>query len=401
MLKFFYKAKQSDGMIVNGTLDGTDEGEVRIKLRARNLIPLQVQEVGGQAKALVNKEAISARELQIFTRQFSTLVNAGIPIVDALKMLGEGKRNPVLKSVAIRVRQSIEGGRRLADSMAAYPGVFDRLYVNMVHAGEEAGILDGILGRLAVYLEKSEKIKKQVKGALVYPAGIIVVAVLVISGILIFIMPKFKELYASSGHELPALTQFVMNFSDFLVKKWMQLLVGIVGSGLTLRWYLRTPAGREQFDHISIQIPLFGDLIQKSSVARMSRTMATMLSSGVTVVDALDIASKTSGNRVIEEALVRSKESVLSGKALAVPLMREAVIPDMVTQMINIGEKSGTMDTMFGKIADFYEEDVEAAVSTLTSLIEPILMVILGGVIAVLVLAMYMPIFNMASMGGG
>lgn len=400
MPKFFYKAKTADGTIVNGTMDGMDEGEARVKMRAKGLIPLQMLQQGGPSKAAVHKEKVDTRELQIFTRQFSTLINAGIPIVDSLRMLGEGKRNPVLKTVTNSVRTSIESGRRLADAMAAYPGVFDRLYINMVHAGEEAGILDGILGRLAIYMDKSEKIKKQVKSALVYPAGIIVVSLLVISAILIFIIPKFRELYAASGKELPFLTQMVCNLSDYLIKSWWKLAIFIAGVILGIRAYIQTPAGQEEFDRIIIVTPLFGDLIQKSAVARMCRTMSTMLSSGVTVIDALDIAAKTSGNRVVEEALVRAKDSVTAGRALAQPLMREKIIPDMVTQMIAIGEKSGTMDVMFGKVADFYEEDVENAVKGLTALIEPILMVFLGGAIAVLVLAMYLPIFNIATVAG-
>ena len=396
MAKFFYKAKSSAGSVMTGTIEAVDEGEARVRLRSKNLIPISLLMTGGNSIKKVNSHKVDSRDLQVFTRQFSTLIDAGIPIVDALRMLGEGKRNPILKEVAVKVRISIEGGKRLADAMSAYPGVFDRLYVNMVHAGEEAGILDGILGRLAIYLEKSEKIKKQVKGALVYPVTIIIVSSIVIAAILIFIIPKFQDLYKSTGRELPELTQQVINFSGFLKRRWWVVLSGAFGGIYLLRSYVQTPAGQEEFDRFIIHAPIFGDLVQKSSIARLSRTMATMLSSGVTVVDALDISAKTSGNRVIEEALTRAKDSVESGRPLASPLNREKVIPEMVTQMISIGEKSGTMDVMFGKIADFYEEDVEAAVKGVTSLIEPLLMVFLGVAIATLVLAMYLPIFSMA-----
>jgi len=400
--KFNYQARGQGGKTVNGQMDATDEAEVRVKLRAKNLNPVKVAIVGGsQATKLANtNKKVKSRELQIFTRQFSTLVNAGIPIVDALKILGEGRRNPVLQEAAIKVRQSIEGGRRLGESMAQFPGIFDRLYVNMVRAGEEAGILDGILDRLAIYLEKSQKIKNQVRGAMVYPSAIVFVAGAVVTVILVFVIPKFQELYSSAGKTLPALTQMVVNLSQFMIHKWYILIGGLGGGGYLLYAYLQSAEGKEEFDKILIAFPVVGDLIQKSCMARMSRTLATLLGSGVGVIDALEIASRTAGNHVIEEALLRSKESVTAGKPLAAPLAREPIIPEMVTQMISIGEKSGTMDVMFGKIADFYEDDVETAVKAMTSMIEPLLMVVLGGAIAFLVLAMYLPIFDMASLSG-
>jgi type IV pilus assembly protein PilC len=269
----------------------------------------------------------------------------------------------------------------------------------MVRAGEEAGILDGILGRLSIYMEKSEKIKGQVKGALAYPLIIIIVAIIVVSGILVFIIPKFQDLYANSGKALPALTQAVVNLSQFITHKWYVIIGSIVAGAYLLYMYAQSPDGRRDLDNAMIVTPLIGDVIQKSSIARMSRTLSTLLSSGVSVIDALEIAASTAGNRVIEEALIRSKESVIAGRPLAAPLSQEKMIPDMVTQMISIGEKSGTMDTMFGKIADFYEDEVESSIKVMTSMIEPILMVVLGGIIAFLVLAMYLPIFDIASLG--
>jgi len=398
-----YQARAANGQVQSGQIDGADESEVRIKLRSKNLTPIRVIGSGTSAvnRNLNADKKVGSRDLQIFTRQFSTLVNAGIPIVDALKMLGEGRRNPILKEAANKVRESIEGGKRLGDSMMLYPGIFTRFYVNMVKAGEEAGILDGILNRLSIYLEKSEKIKKQVKGAMVYPAVIILVAVGVVTAILVFIIPKFQELYKSSGKDLPALTQMVVSLSEAMTEKWYLFLLGIIGVPYLLFQYIQTAEGKEQFDRFAIQVPVFGELIQKASIARMTQTLATLLSSGVSVVDALEIAAKTSGNAVIEEALLRSKEAVITGKSLTAPLAREPMIPEMVTQMVAIGEKSGTMDVMFGKVADFYEDDVENAVKAMTSLIEPLLMVVLGGVIAFLVLAMYLPIFDLASTAGG
>lgn len=405
MPKFFFQAKAANGQVQTGQMDGSDEAEIRVKLKAKNLNPVRIVAQNPNAKKNTQQTGffapkVSSQELQIFTRQMSTLVNAGIPIVDALKMMGEGKRNPVLKDAANRVRESIEAGKRLGDAMASQSHVFDRLYINMIRAGEEAGILDGILDRLAIYMEKSEKIKKQIKGALFYPVAIIFVAIMVVTCILVFVIPKFQDLYKKSGKELPALTQLVITLSDFLIQKWYIAGAIAVAVPWGLIIWTQTAEGKEFLDRTLIRMPVFGELIQKSSVARMARTLSTLLSSGVSVVDALEIASRTAGNRVIEEALMRSKESVTSGRALAAPLSKEPMIPEMVSQMIKIGEQSGTLDVMFAKVADFYEDDVENAVKAVMSLIEPILMVVLGGIIAVLVLAMYLPIFDMASTTG-
>lgn len=405
MARYMYQAKAANGTLSTGQIEASSEADAQNRLKAKNLTPLRLLKTAGGATKPNQPSAFGGRvdtkELQIFTRQFSTLINAGIPIVDSLKILSEGKRNPLIKETAARIKESIEGGKRLGDAMSLHPLVFDRFYVNMVRAGEEAGILDGILNRMSIYLEKSEKLKKQIKGAMTYPTAIIGISALVVSGILVFIIPEFQKLYQSAGKELPAVTQIVINMSETMTQRWYLVLAAMIGGPMGLIYYYRTPEGKDTMDRILIKSPLFGDLIQKSSVARMTRTLSTLLSSGVSVVEALDIAAKTSGNAVIEEALVRSKESVIAGKPLASPLAKEAMIPDMVTQMIAIGERSGTMDQMLGKIADFYEDDVENAVKALTSLIEPLLMVVLGGIIAFLVVAMYLPIFDLATVAGG
>lgn len=404
MARFMYQAKNPTGKLQMGQMEALDEADLRNKLRQQNLMVVRVLQAAGSSapsKGFSFQGHVSSKDLQIFTRQFATLINSGIPVVDSLKMLGEGKRNPQIKEAATKVRLAIESGKRLGDGMASVPLVFDRFYVNMVRAGEEAGILDGILSRLAIYMEKSEKIKKQVKGAMVYPVTVIFVAIIVVSAILVFVIPKFQELYKGAGKELPAITQLVVAASEFLIHKWYIMIgIAIAVPWGAMAWY-RTDEGRATCDRIFIKLPIFGDLIQKSAVARMTRTLSTLLSSGVGVIEALEIASRTAGNKVIEDALVRCKESVISGKPLAAPLAKEPMIPDMVTQMISIGEQSGSMDTMLGKIADFYEDDVENAVKTMTSMIEPLLMVFLGGTIAVLVLAMYLPIFNMAEVSTG
>ncbi len=403
MPRFSYQAKNSTGRFYSGQIDASSEADAKVRLKNKDLNVVRLAEVVSlnKRKSIDETKKINTKDLQIFTRQFSTLLNAGIPIVDCLKILGEGRRHSVLKEVINKIKESIEGGKSLGESMAVYPGVFDRLYVNMVRAGEEAGILDNILDRLSVYMEKTQKIKHQVKGALAYPVIIIIVAFVVIAGMLIFIIPKFQEMYASAGKKLPGLTQMVINISEFVIYKYHVLTIGLLGIGYMIYAYFQTPEGRKEWDRLLIGTPLIGDVIQKTSIARMSRTLSTLLNSGIGVVDALEIASRTSGNIVIEQALLRSKEYVIAGRPLAVPLSKERVIPGMVSQMISIGERSGTLDFMLGKVADFYEDDVEAAIKTMTSLVEPILMVFLGGIIAILVLAMYLPIFDMASLSGG
>ncbi|MFZ4405059.1 MAG: type II secretion system F family protein, partial [Pseudobdellovibrionaceae bacterium] len=311
-------------------------------------------------------------------------------------ILSEGLRPGLLKDASSKVKNLIETGKRLAEAMSAVPNVFDRLYVNMIKAGEEAGVLDVILQRLAAYMEKSEKIKGQVKGAMIYPVLIIAVAFIVITGILVFIIPKFQEFYSSAGTAPPALTQMVVNLSHSLVARWYVYIGVVIAIPIALSQYASTKEGRETLDKILIFFPVIGEVIQKSSLARLSRTLSTLLSSGVGLIEAIEISARTSGNFVIEQALLRCKESVMIGRTFTSPLTKEKAFPAMVVQMISIGEQSGTLDVMLGKIADFYEDEVETAVKAMTSLIEPMLMVFLGGVIAVLVVAMYLPIFSMA-----
>jgi len=407
MPKFNYQAKNIAGQVTQGEIEGGSETEVRNKLQQMNMQVLKVvPKVAVAARATPQISVgffaprVNTKDMQIFTRQFATLINAGIPVVDALKILGEGLRPGLLRESAQKVKSSIETGRRLSDSMALIPNVFDRLYCNMIQAGEEAGILDGILNRLATYMEKNEKIKSQVKGAMIYPIVIIAVAILVISGILVFIIPKFTEFFASAGKEPPMLTQVVVALSRALIKHWYLFLAGIVGGPILFMNYIQTSGGKDVWETFCFKAPILGELVSKQSLARLTRTLSTLLGSGVGLIDAIEIASRTSGNIVIEKALLRCKEAVMQGKPFAFPLSKDKTFPMMVTQMISIGEQSGTLDVMLGKIADFYEDEVENAVKALTSLIEPLLMVFLGGVIAVLVIAMYLPIFNMADVIG-
>jgi type IV pilus assembly protein PilC len=405
MAKFSYQAKNLNGQMTNGEIEATNETEVRTRLRQMHLEVVRVNSKGlgnfgpkGANSFFVSK--VKVKDLQIFTRQFATLINSGIPVVDALKILSEGLRSGILKDAALKVKKSIESGKKLSDSMSQVPNVFDRFYANMVHAGEEAGILDGILGRLATYMEKNEKVKAQVKGALVYPAVIVVVAIIVIAAILVFIIPKFQEFFAQGGKEPPWLTQMVVALSDTMIKFWYVLVGSAIATPFAIKSYISTPAGKAAFETFLFRAPIFGEIVRKSAVARMTRTLGTLLSSGVGLIEAIEIASRTAGNVVVERSLIRCKDSVMQGKPFAQPLSKDKVFPDMVVQMIAVGEQSGTLDNMLNKIADFYEDEVETAVKALTSLIEPLLMVVLGGIIAVLVIAMYLPIFSMAGNAG-
>jgi len=410
MANFNYQARTINGNIVKGKIQASDEADAKIKLRAKQLVVVNITiSTAEVAKGSDFEEAlqrllaprIDTKELKIFTRQFSTLINAGISIADALRILSEGPVSVLLKDALIHIRGSIDMGRRLSDSMLKHERVFDSLYCNMIRAGEEAGIIDTILLRLSQYIEKNEKIKSQVKGALVMPVIILIVAFCVITGIIVFIIPKFQEFYTGSGKALPALTQMIVDLSILVRTKWYVFILALGGIiGLT-SYYVSTPDGKNNLDILLIKAPVFGPVVQKSSVARMTRTLSTLLSSGIGLIEAIDIASRTSGNYVIEKALRDCKESVMVGKPFYVPLSRQKEIPQMVGQMVGIGEQSGSLDIMLAKIADFYEEDVENAVRAMTSMIEPLMMIFLGGAIAVILVAMYLPIFNLGDTIGG
>jgi type IV pilus assembly protein PilC len=405
MAKYFYQARHMAGGLKSGVVEAANEQDARVRLRAMKLEPVRLVQSSGDKKtnslALFGSQSVSPKELQVLTRQLATLINAGIPVVDGLKILIDGSTNLGLKESLSQVKADIETGKRFSTALASHPKIFDRLYCNLVEAGEEAGILDQILTRLSTYLEKNEKIKRQVKGALVLPSVIIVFSALVIAGILVFVVPKLQEVFKQGGKELPALTQMVVNASEFLTQHWMLIIAVMISTPLAIIQYAKTEEGKKIFDGLMLRIPLFGDLILRSSVARMTRTLSTLLSSGVGLIESIEIAARTSGNYTLEAALLRTKEQVLQGRPFAVPLSREKVIPGMVTQMVAIGEQSGAVDQMLGKIADFYEDEVENAVKALTSMIEPLLMVVLGCIIAFLVVAMYLPVFSLGDAIGG
>ena len=404
MATFIYQARSINGKVTKGRIDAKDEPDARIKLRSKQMIPLKLtlaireaKKRGDMEEALFQMFApkITTKELKLFTRQFATLINSGINIADSLRILSEGTISHILKEALLEIRASIEMGKRLSDSMVIHNRVFDSLYCNMVRAGEEAGIIDAILLRLSSYIEKNERLRNQVKSALVMPGVILAVAFLVINGILIFIIPKFKEIYEGSGKALPALTEMILKISEALRSKWYVIAVIIGGAVGGTIYYIKTPEGKKNFDIFLIRAPLIGDVVQKSAVARMTRTLSTLLGSGINLLDAIDIAAKTSGNWVIEKALTECRDSVTVGKPFHVPLSRQRDLPVLVGQMVGIGEQSGALDSMLAKVADFYEEEVENSVRAMTQLIEPLLMVFLGAIIAVIMVAMYLPVFTM------
>jgi len=331
----------------------------------------------------------------IFTRQFSTMVDAGLPLVQCLDILGKQSDNPTFGATILKVKGNIETGSNLSESMKKFPKVWDSLYCNLVEAGEVGGILDIILRRLAAYIEKAESLKKKVKAAMVYPGAIMTVAFVVVAFLMVFVIPSFSAVFAGGGQELPGPTKIVMGVSDFFRDQWWVMIGGAVGFIFTFKKVYATERGNIEIDRIALKLPVFGVLIQKVSVAKFSRTLGTLLSSGVPLIEALDICARTSGNKIVEIAVFKTIQAIKEGETIAAPLSREAVFPPMVIQMIDVGEASGSLDKMLSKIADFYDEEVDAAVDGLTALMEPMLMVFLGCIVGFIVVAMYLPIFKM------
>lgn len=411
MATFLFQAKMANGKMVKGEVDANSETEAKVKIRSQRMIPLKVvlkttvnqREKAAPKGGLFSKmqETVKPKELQVFTRQFAVLIGAGVPIVQSLDAMIGGGRSTALNNAIRGLLDDVERGRRLADGMKKYPLVFDRMYVNLVKAGEEGGVLEVVLNRLAEYVEKSVKLKSKIVGAMWYPAAIVVVAAIVITAILVFVIPQFVEMFEQMGQELPALTQWVINASEWIQEYWFVMIGIIVAIPTGVKLYYATPDGRRVIDRILIESPIFGQLVQKGSIARFSRTLGTLIAAGVRIIDSLDIAAATAGNYCVEQVLKEAKDSISKGRTMSEPLKKSKDIPDMVGQMISIGEQTGNMDTMLGKIADFYEDEVETAAAAMTTVIEPILMVFLGGIIAVLVIAMYLPIFNLAGAVGG
>jgi len=396
-------AETKKGKILKGELEAADERIAQLQLKRRNLT---IKKIKAKPKDLFENVAffqpkITAKDVVIFTRQFSTMIDAGLPLVQGLTILAEQTENKTFQNVLKKVTKDVEGGSSLAEALKKHPKVFDALYVNLVAAGEIGGILDTILQRLAAYIEKAEKLKTRIKGAMTYPIIVVAIAVLVIAVILIFVIPVFQEMFSSFGKALPVPTQIVVNMSEFLKGNIHYIIVAFIVFVFAFKKYRNTKKGRKQTDALALKLPVFGNLLKKTAVARFTRTLGTMISSGVPILDALEIVAKTSGNVILEEIIYEVRSSIAEGQTIAEPLSEADIFPRMVVQMISVGEATGALDTMLNKIADFYDDEVDAAVEALTSMLEPLLMVFLGGSIGGLVVAMYLPIFQMAAAMGG
>ena len=392
-----WEGKTKTGETKRGEIEAPDEGAVQQRLRAMALQNVKIKKRPMQLNLkLPGFSSIQQKDLVIFTRQFATMIDAGLPLVQCLDILAGQLDNLAFREVLTKVKAKVESGSTLADALGDHPKVFDTLYVQLVAAGEIGGILDTILNRLAQYIEKNEKLKGKVKSAMVYPSVVLVVAVGVTVVLLLFVTPTFEKMFKDFGGAMPAPTQIVIDLSKWLQHNGLYLLGTIIVISIVFSTWKNTPKGRQQWDAFTIRTPIFGPLIRKVAVARFTRTLGTMISSGVPILDALEVVAKTAGNSVVEKAIRYTKEKISEGKTIVQPLAETKVFPPMVVQMIGVGEATGAMDQMLTKIADFYDDEVDAAVAALTSLIEPVMMVFLGGVVGGFLVAMYLPIFSIA-----
>jgi type IV pilus assembly protein PilC len=396
---YVYSAKTVTGEIQSGNVDLPNREAVIGYLRRQRLIPVTVREKPKDVSITIGRR-VKMKEIVHFTRQFATMVNSGLPLVQCLEILAQQSENKFLQSSIREVQADVESGATLADALRNHPKVFSELYVNMVAAGEAGGILDTVLLRLSVFLEKNEALVRKVKGAMIYPAVILSVAVVAITVLLVFVIPTFEQMFASVDLQLPGPTRFVIFLSEMIQLYWWLFAGVIVATVLILRSYYKTSGGRLALDRLMLRIPILGDLLRKTAVARFTRTLGTLLSSGVSILDGLEITARTAGNRVIHDAVMRSRSSIAGGETISEPLKQSGVFPPMVTQMINVGEQTGTIDEMLDKIADFYDDEVDTAVEALLSAMEPMLIVFLGVVVGGMIVSMYLPIFDMINVVG-
>src|SRR5436190_4359583 len=392
MATFTYTARAFNGDLRTATIDAGSRDDVIAQLRKQRLSVVKIDQ---DATKKVGRGSIKTRDVVIFTRQFSTMINSGLPLVQALTILAEQTDNKALAEVTRKVVFDVESGNTVADALSKHPRAFTNLYVNMVAAGEAGGILDTILMRLATFLEKNDALVRKVKGAMIYPAVIMSVAAIAVVTLLIFVIPVFENMFSSVGLALPLPTRIVIGASRFLKSYWWMLLAIAVGGGYMFKKYYASSNGKLVIDRLLLKMPVLGDVLRKSAVSRFTRTLGTLISSGVSILEGLEITAKTAGNRVIQDAIMQSRTSIAGGDTIAQPLQKSKVFPPMVISMIAVGEQTGGLDEMLSKIADFYDEEVDAAVSNLLSLLEPIMIVFLGVVVGGMVVAMYLPIFDM------
>ncbi len=381
-----------------GELEAPDESAVRVILRRQGVRPTNIKK---KPKDLLEdipffQEKVKEKDVVIFARQFATMINAGLPIIQCLELLSAEEPNKTFKKIIITVKDDIEGGVSLSDALKKHPEVFDELFINLVAAGEAGGILDVILNRLSAYMEKAMKLKARVKGAMTYPAATLVIAMAVTVLLLYKVVPVFEDMFSGFGSALPGPTQVLVNMSRFVQNNILYMIIGVVIAVIAYKRYYKTERGRLQIDTLVLKAPVFGILLKKVAVAKFSRTLSTMMSSGVPILDGLEIVSKTAGNKVVENALMETRKSISEGKTIAEPLSESRIFPSMVVSMISVGENTGALDAMLGKIADFYDDEVDAAVDAMTALLEPFMLVFLGGVVGGMLIALYLPIFSMA-----
>lgn len=405
MAKFAWEGKNRGGAKVTGEIEAPSEAFVLAQLRREQIAPVSIKKKSGLNVEIkipgLGEKKVTQKELAVFTRQFATMIDAGLPLVQCLDILGAQQENASFKKVLVKVKEDVESGSTFADALGKHPKVFDALFINLVAAGEVGGILDTILSRLADHIEKAMKLAKKIKGAMVYPSTILAVAVIVTVVLLVYVIPIFAKMFTDFGGALPAPTAFVLKISEMTRKYFLVVIVLVFAGGAAFKWYISKENGRRNWDRLLLRLPVIGSLLQRIAVARFSRTLGTMVSSGVPILESMDIVSKTAGNKIIEEAIVKARGSISEGKTIAEPLAESNVFPAMVTQMVAVGEATGALDVMLNKIADFYDEEVDSAVEALTSLLEPMLMVFLGVVIGGLVIAMYLPVFKLAGTIGG
>jgi type IV pilus assembly protein PilC len=394
---YLWEAKTKQGELKKGEMEANDLKAVEARLISLGLAPSKVKRKTIFDSNLSLPGSIGGKDILIFTRQFATMIDAGLPLVQCLDILATQTDNPAFRKVLFAIKSRVESGSTFSDALKDHPKVFDELFVQLCAAGEVGGILDTILNRLAVYREKNEKLKRKVKGALTYPIAVVCIGVVVVVVLLVKVTPVFAKMFSDFGSALPYPTQLVVDISAWLQAYILYLIAGLIAAVFAFLAFYRNPRGREIFDKVVLHVPLFGDVIRKVAVARFTRTLGTMISSGVPILDALDVTAKTAGNRTIEKGIMYVKTKISEGKNIAGPLGDTKVFPSMVVQMIGVGEATGAMDQMLGKIADFYDDEVDTSVANLTSLIEPIMMVFLGGGVGGFLIAMYLPIFSIAS----
>jgi type IV pilus assembly protein PilC len=394
---FKWSGKTRQGEVRSGEMEASSEDAVRSRLTAMGIEPTKVRKKPKEIHLRIpGVGGVTTKDILVFTRQFSVMIDAGLPLVQALEILGSQSDNPAFKKVLLAVKSRVEAGSTFADGLAEHPKVFDQLFVQLVRAGEIGGILDTILQRLGAYIEKNEKLARRVKGAMVYPSIVLTVAVGVTVVLLAFVTPTFEKMFKDFGGAMPAPTQFLINLSHGLTDNWYWFIAVPLAFVAAFKAFTRSKRGREAWDAFVLKMPLFGPLVRKVAVARFTRTLGTMISSGVPILDALEIVAKSAGNKTIEKGVLFVRAKISEGKNMASPLAETKVFPPMVVQMIGVGEATGAMDQMLGKIADFYDDEVDVAVAALTSMIEPIMMVFLGGVVGGFLVAMYLPIFSIA-----